>query len=746
MMKAKYATIVLVLILAVIWACWMLPCGAACAEEPEQTIDFVFEPHSDGTATITGICMQMDSAVNVGSVPNMAVPMKIIFPAEIDGYTVTELSLYPFSTEYELETGYPGSRTDLERVREIILPDTLVRIDRTCFACSENLKTISIPEGVEEIPDHAFYLCKNLESVSLPSTLRRIGKEAFAFCEKLASIEFPEGLEKIGAEAFSGCSSLEKVGGLTDHVQIGGLAFRGTPVRFQIETEEMILAYTESLSEDSVSDQMIRITAGKDRYRIPVSLTEDPKDEYDVAETKDGKYQYILFSDNACAIVGMKKDEKAKGTLKIPAKLDGCPVIAVLDTGGYDYGHNALEIPEGVRYLGKNAFSDYIIQKVKLPASLEQIDPEAFHYCYQLIFTEEQKDRFPEADPLGVPCMYRVMADGTARVISWKNKKAKTAEVPESIDGHIVASIGPNAFKSCNVESVVLPDGLRTIGYRAFYQCDSLKSVSLPDGLECIGREAFLYCSKLEKITFPGKLTFLGENAFRGVPLKEIILPEGLTYLGDYAFWNGGSCEKAVLPGSITYFGAYAFQGQLKLKDLILSEGLRTVGEAAFSSTDVMDIKLPESMKTVEGGAFAYCESLQTVVTGGCEEIGQQAFAFCPKLKSFTPGDNLRKIGDAAFLNHGMKEIRLPASLKEIGYCALCPKNLSGTLTVSVSGDIPDLFGYALVDVKVNGNVVWPKKLTVKLSPAASVKAEDLRAFMAELGIAEKEWKLVFEE
>ncbi len=732
----KSAAIVSVLVLAVLCICCTFPGSASYAEEAEMPIGFAFEPNGDGTIKITGICVRMDSTVNTGSIPNLVVPEKIAFPAEIDGFTVTELSLYP-----ESYSG-PFMRTDLEDVKEIILPDTLVRIDNCCFANSESLKSIVIPEGVEEIPEYAFYRCKNLESVSLPSTLRRIGKNAFGHCENLTSVEFPEALEEIGDEAFNGCESLEKADGLTDHVRIGQLAFLGTPVRKQIGAEKEA-PYTENTPDDS--DQMIRIQAGNNWFRIPANLTENPKDQYDVAETKDGAYQYILFSDDSCAIVGMKLEEKAKGRLKIPSAIDGHPVIAVLDTVSYDYQHDALEIPEGVRYIGKYAFSNYTVLKVKLPVSLEQIDPDAFYQSYQLIFTREQKERFPEADPLGIPCLYRIMEDGTARVTKWKNHRAKAAEVPGSIDGHTVASIAPNAFANCDVETIVLPERLRTIGFRAFYPCRNLKSVSFPDGLEFIGREAFLYCSKLEKVSFPSKLTFLGENAFRGVPLKEVILPEGLVYLGDYAFWNGGNCRKVVLPGSIAHFGAYVFQGQLKLKDVTVSEGLQTIGEAAFASSGVKSIKLPESMKTIEGGAFAYCESLQTVETGGCETIGEQAFAFCPKLKSVTFGDNLQMIGSAAFLDHGMKEIRLPASLKGIGNSALYPMKPKSPLTITVSGDVTENFHYTLFATAA-GKIIWPQKLTIKLSPGASAGAEKIRSYMAEYGISEKEWKLVNEK
>lgn len=150
-------------------------------------------------------------------------------------------------------------------------------------------------------------------------------------------------------------------------------------------------------------------------------------------------------------------------------------------------------------------------------------------------------------------------------------------------------------------------------------------------------------------------------------------------------------------------------------------------------------------MKTIEGGAFAYCESLQTVETGGCETIGEQAFAFCPKLKSVTFGDNLQMIGSAAFLDHGMKEIRLPASLKGIGNSALYPMKPKSPLTVTVSGDVTENFHYALFATAA-GKIIWPRKLTIKLSPGASAGAEKIRSYMAEYGISEKEWKLVNEK
>lgn len=733
-MKRK---LVFCLLLTVACVCVFFLNGAALA----GGFAFTFEPNGEGTAVITGVCGVMDSDLSIGEKASFNVPKKIQFPSEICGYTVNEISLYTFRSEGDI-TGSPMTRSRLEETRQITLPDTLVRIDRSSFAHCDALTSITIPEGVVEIDDYAFYNCENLKSVSLPSTLRRIGKQAFGSCEKLTAIHFPEGLEEIGDEAFQNCRALETVEGLGENVHLGSEVFQLTPVR-----EQFIQRYDQITDQKAQTDPdlKIRIEAdvGNRYFEVPKWLTEDLKTAYPVYQSKDQKYQYIRFTDDTCAIMDTNFGEKAKGTLKIPAKIDGYTVIAVLGSGNNSQ-YDALEIPEGVRYIGQYGFANWSIKKVKLPESLEKIDPKAFYNDNYLIFTEEQKERFPEADPLGIPCLYRVMPDGTARITKWKNIRAKTAEVPESIDGHKVVSIGTEAFIYCDFETVTLPDSIRSIGYQAFYRCDNLKSITLPESLEYISREAFVYCKSLTSVTFPAKLKFLGEDAFRGVPLKEAILPEGLDYLGSYAFWNGGQCEKAFVPASVTHFGGYVFQGQSRLKDVTFADGLQTIGEAAFASTGITKVTLPASLRKIGGGAFAYCESLQTVETGGCEEIGDQAFAFCPKLKSVVFGDNLKKIDEAAFLDHGMKEIRLPASLVRIGDSALYPMKNKNPLKITVTGAMPDSLAYSLLaGTAVPGVIKWPLKLTVELSAEAAEKTDNVREVMKVFGITEKEWKLV---
>lgn len=855
-----------------------LPAAKSVSEDASGGFCFLFMPNGEGTAVINRVYGgMMDNSTNAP----LQVPEKVVFPGEIDGYTVTELSLYEFRSYGGTS---PMIRHVLEEAKELVIPDSVRRIDWGCFAYCDGLTSVVIPEGVEEIGDYAFYSCDKLASVTFPSTLRRIGKGAFGRCGELPAVELPEGVEEIGEDAFdhvplnlreekqdadtemldghfrirregsrvvletiletildtSGLDTIVIPEGVTD-MEIdalrgayfktlripasltGDLQFgendghnviwevaEGNPrysaadgilideekhmaVSGWREAEKVVIPegveiigdhafYSCNLTEITLPSTLreIRAFAFADTNKLtavsfPESLEKlhasafiysgfqgplppavlhldqepDRLEMYLSYETKDGLWKYILFTDDTCAIVGYNCPEKAKGTLNIPAKLDGHPVVAVLHTCSYCYNYDALKIPEGIRLLAKYAFANETIRKVSLPKSLEEVDPDAFHNCTYLELTEEQKARFAGADPNSVPCRYHLRPDGTAQIDSWKNHKDKKIVVPETLDGHPVSAIGPHVFDGCDAETVTLPEGLKYIGYRAFYTCSKLKNITVPDSLTFIGNEAFENCQALNAFAFPSALTYVGDDAFKWTPLKEVILPEGLTFLGDRAFWNGGNgkakgCVKAVLPGSLKHVGAYAFQFLSVLKDVTFSEGMESIGEGAFSSTGLTKVVLPSTMKTVGDGAFAYCESLQALDLCRCETVGEESFAYCPKLKTAVFGERLQTIADGAFLDHGLKEIVLPATVTKIGDAALHPMQDGSPLTITFGGNVPELSMGALLAFDVRKNkTVWPTKLTVKLPAGAEGTEEILRLTMSELGLSEKQWKLV---
>ena len=98
-------------------------------------------------------------------------------------------------------------------------------------------------------------------------------------------------------------------------------------------------------------------------------------------------------------------------------------------------------------------------------------------------------------------------------------------------------------FVDCTaLETVIIGEGIETIGYGAFSGCTALKDVILPSGVKTVSMSAFDKCSALTAIAFSDGLEITAGNAFgRCSSLKSLIVPNSLKAVVDYAF---DGCDK----------------------------------------------------------------------------------------------------------------------------------------------------------------------------------------------------------
>lgn len=131
-----------------------------------------------------------------------------------------------------------------------------------------------------------------------------------------------------------------------------------------------------------------------------------------------------------------------------------------------------------------------------------------------------------------------------------KNLIVPSSVTYEGVD-YIVVRIGTNAFEgNTNIETVVLPEGMREIWSGAFRGCKSIASVKFPSSLKDIFRQAFKGCNRLEEVILPDNMGAIRMEAFSGCShLKSFVFPKHLIVLETYELLaNCSSLEEVVCP------------------------------------------------------------------------------------------------------------------------------------------------------------------------------------------------------
>ena len=122
---------------------------------------------------------------------------------------------------------------------------------------------------------------------------------------------------------------------------------------------------------------------------------------------------------------------------------------------------------------------------------------------------------------------------------------------------------------------------------------------------------------------------------------------------------------------SVTAIGSGAFHAKSGFTDVTISNAVTSIGEFAFSSTDIKNITLSENISIIRKGSFATCFYLEEIVIPeGVTEIQQSAFNYCTKLASVTLPQSLTKIDGGAFKDCKLTNITIPKNVVEIGVVA----------------------------------------------------------------------------
>lgn len=233
-------------------------------------------------------------------------------------------------------------------------------------------------------------------------------------------------------------------------------------------------------------------------------------------------------------------DNVATGELVIPDTIKGNPVISIGDNAFGDCENlTSITIPESVTSIGIRAFwSCTSLASITIPESVTTIDDNAFAFCSKLTnvlipggVTLVGKGAFIRCSSLvNISVDEGNLNYSSIEGVLFTKAQSNLLFFPSGREGSYsipdaVTSINGYAFDSCLLSEVIIPDGVTSIGLKAFGYSSQLTSIIIPEGLTLIEQETFRYATKLASVTLPSSLTEIGAETFVGCSnLMEVVL------------------------------------------------------------------------------------------------------------------------------------------------------------------------------------------------------------------------------
>lgn len=192
---------------------------------------------------------------------------------------------------------------------------------------------------------------------------------------------------------------------------------------------------------------------------------------------------------------------------------------------------------------------------------------------------------------------------------------------------------------------------LQTIDDGAFIYCSRYEDVewkvSLPEGLETIGERAFFSNEELFRIQLPGTVKTIGNEAFKSTGLKNTVDLSNVESIGEYLFSDCLDMENVILPDELKSVPAGLFYGDMALSRVVTASKAEEAG--GIESVETGTVYLPEGVEEIGECAFTTCMAIENVDAKGVKKLGKTAFDACSQLKTVQLSEELKEIPDEAF-------------------------------------------------------------------------------------------------
>ncbi len=547
--------------------------------------------------------------------------------------SVTSIGMYAFSGCSNLDAvTIPNGVTSIGRyafsgcsnLDAVTIPNSVTSIDEYAFSGCSNLDAVTLSNHTTFIGNNAFSECTALKSIIVPQSVLTIGDNVFSNCSSLFFAYIGNGVTTVGTNVFSGCSSLQAL----------NVPFIGS--KPDATGEEAILGYFFGKQSFSGGINLTHYERWDEKkmkwieiqYCFPAGLSFVNIMKATSIPTKAFYGCSMLTSiaiPSSVTNIGSDAFFNCTGLSEVHIS-DIAGWCSVTFNGAYSspfaYADNLyvdgelvtnLTIPDGVTEIGQESFSGCAgLTSVTIPDSVTNINKSAFSDCSGLVMVTMGNGVSSIGDYAFDNCskLRTVYYHGTSLMRSKMSISARNNSYLTNATWRYIMPFSGTCGKS--VKWTYEDGGILTIsgsGAMSNYSSsdeqpwarwrEQIATLVIEDGVTSIGDYAFYDCSRITKTTIPNSIKTIGSNAFL----------------------NCSGLKSFVVPGSVTAVGDFAFYDCSNLASLTLTEGVETIGQFAFcNNTGLTVVAIPTSLQIIGDGAFNYCTGLKTVNYMGKEE------------------------------------------------------------------------------------------------------------------------------
>ena len=515
-----------------------------------------------------------------------------------------------YSTEYVIQNGIKqiagAAFSGCSELTEVSIPNSVTNIGSSAFKNCSGLTEITIPNSVTYIGGWSFNNCRGLREISISNSVTNIDGYTFQNCSSLTSITIPNSITNIGDWAFDGCIGLSSLIIPDSVLSIGGGAFYGCNGLTEItigrsvsnikrtafyNCSNLTTIYIKSSTPASVGNRQSFPDYSATLY-VPCGTIES-------YSTADGWSNFSDIREHFPYTIDVASANSQQGTASItqqPNCNDGNAIITATSTDGY-------------------VFAQWNDGNTDNPRTLTVTQDTVFTAQFEL-----------------ARCL---IASGTCGAdgdnLTWTLSCDSLLTISGSGAMEDYSSTGAPWYGDyrSKIKTLVIDDGVTSIGDYAFEGCSGLTSVTIGNSISDIGMDAFYDCNGLTAVYYTGDiaqwcgisfvsyysnpLAYAHKLYINNELLTSLVIPEIITEIKDYAFNNASCLTSVTIPYSVTSIGSTAFYG---------CSGLTSVS-------------IPNSVTSIGGSAFKNCSGLTSVTIGsGVTNIGADAFYGCSGLSS----------------------------------------------------------------------------------------------------------------